>query len=185
MNKLIISLDYDDVLFPFVETLLIELNKKHNLDIKLNDLKTWKLVESIPLTEEQIFSPIFNDKFWKTMKPYDEAIWFVNQLLADGHEVQVVTASFFQCVKPKIERLIECFPLTYADVIISSKKQRIITDYLVDDAIHNLIGGSYKGILKDMPHNRDYNEKEDNQRIRRVKDLYKAYEIIKYDYKFN
>ena len=53
-------------------------------------------------------------------------------------------------------------------MIITSRKQLIRGDVLIDDGIHNLEGGDYAKILVTAPHNIDY-DAEANGMIR-VKD---------------
>ena len=47
--------------------------------------------------------------------------------------------------------------LTREQVIITSRKQMIRGDVLIDDGPHNLIGGEYRKILYDAPHNQGFN----------------------------
>lgn len=58
------------------------------------------------------------------------------------------------------------FPfISWDQVIITSRKQLIKGDVLIDDGIHNLEGGDYIKILVTAPHNRDY-DAEANGMIR-------------------
>lgn len=58
------------------------------------------------------------------------------------------------------------FPfISWDQVIITSRKQLIKGDVLIDDGIHNLEGGDYIKILMTAPHNRDY-DAEANGMIR-------------------
>ena len=53
--------------------------------------------------------------------------------------------------------LFRYFPyLTTKDVIITSQKQLVCGDVMIDDAPHNLEGGKYFSILVTAPHNRAY-----------------------------
>ena len=55
------------------------------------------------------------------------------------------------------EVLFRYFPfLSWDQVIITSRKQMIRGDVLIDDGIHNLEGGEYKKILFTAPYNRHY-----------------------------
>ena len=96
----------------------------------------------------------------------------------EGHEVLIVTATPFDSVPEKIGGyLFEHFPfLSWDQVIITSRKQMIRGDVLIDDGIHNLEGGSYRKILFTAPYNRDY-DAEGNGMIR-VHDWREIVEII-------
>jgi 5'(3')-deoxyribonucleotidase len=62
--------------------------------------------------------------------------------------------------------LFRWFPfITWDQVIITSRKQLIRGDVLIDDGIHNLEGGDYVRILMTAPHNKSY-DAEGNGMIR-------------------
>lgn len=84
-----------------------------------------------------------------------------------GHEVYIVTATPYISVPEKMDDLLfRWFPfITWEQVIITSRKQLIKGDVLIDDGIHNLEGGDYVKILMTAPHNRDY-DAEANGMIR-------------------
>lgn len=55
--------------------------------------------------------------------------------------------------------LFRYFPfLSWKQVIITENKQMIRGDVLIDDGPHNMIGGSYRKILFNANHNRDFDE---------------------------
>ena len=58
------------------------------------------------------------------------------------------------------------FPyIDWNHVIVTSNKAMIKGDILIDDGIHNLLGGDYFKILMSLPHNR-YFDAEKNGMIR-------------------
>ena len=77
-------------------------------------------------------------------------------MIEDGHDVLIVTASTYVTIRAKAEKvLFKYFPfLTWDDVIVTSRKQLINGDVLIDDGVHNHYGGSYRKILMDAIHNR-------------------------------
>ena len=55
------------------------------------------------------------------------------------------------------EVLFKYFPfLSWDQVIVTTRKQMIRGDVLIDDGIHNLEGGQYKKVLMTAPHNIHY-----------------------------
>ena len=99
-------------------------------------------------------------------------------MIDDGHEVSIVTAHNNKTCWTKFEWLTQHFPFIHRDdVIITTKKQKIIGDPLIDDSVFNLIGGNYLKILFDHPNNHEYSEESDD--IFRVYTLKEAYEVIK------
>lgn len=115
---------------------------------------------------------------WKKVTPFPGAVKYLKQLIDDGHKVVVVTASHHDTISFKINSvLFKHFPyLTFNDIIVTSQKQLIYGDILIDDAPHNLEGGKYAGILMDAPHNKTYNA-ELNGFIR-VKDWASIYKAV-------
>lgn len=72
----------------------------------------------------------------------------------------MVTASNYQTCAAKVERLLELFPfLDWNHIILTSNKQMVRGDILIDDGPHNLVGGDYMKFLFDRPHNRSFDEK--------------------------
>lgn len=88
----------------------------------------------------------------------DGASEVLQKLIADGHKVLIVTTSNYHTLASKMERvLFKYFPfLTWDDVIITSHKQLVNGDVLIDDGIHNLEGGNYFKILMTAQHNKKY-----------------------------
>lgn len=70
--------------------------------------------------------------------------------------------------------LFRYFPMfTWNDVIITAHKQLINGDVLVDDGVHNLIGGSYKKLLMTAPHNREFDAESNGMtRVLNWSDVY-------------
>lgn len=95
---------------------------------------------------------------WKRVTPLPGAVEYLKRLIDDGHKVVIVTASHQNTVAMKLNNvLFRYFPyLTTSDVIITSQKQLVCGDVMIDDAPHNLVGGNYYGILVTAPHNRAY-----------------------------
>lgn len=86
----------------------------------------------------------------------------------------IVTASNPETFEAKTKKLMEMFPfLTKEQIIREDNKQRVKGDVLIDDGVHNLIGGRYKKFLYNQPNNSDFNEQEyDITRIYSWKEIY-------------
>ncbi len=90
--------------------------------------------------------------------PIEGAPRFLKQLIDDGHSVYVVTSTHFSVISQKLERVIfRYFPfLSRKDIIVCSNKQLIRGDVLIDDGVHNLVGGEYDKLLMSAPYNEDF-----------------------------
>lgn len=168
MRKLTILIDMDDVLDNLLEAWVSELNDLYGMSVDPNDINDWDLSLFFKgISTRSLYMPLFWERFWEGVKPKEGAVEGVEKLLDDGHEVFVVTAAHPNTISTKLNKcLFKYFPcITRDEVIVTSHKQMIVGDVLIDDAPHNLIGGKYIGILFGAPHNAKY-EAEKNGLIR-------------------
>lgn len=179
MRKLTVLVDLDDTLEMLGEAWCEYLNARHGLSVAYEDLNQWDVASVFStITREQVFAPLLEDEFWEYVKPIDGAVDGLKKVIEDGHKVYIVTTSNYQSLKAKMDKvLFRYFPyLSWSDVIITSNKQMIRGDVLVDDGPHNLVGGSYAKIMMDAPHNRQFIEKDYG--ILRVKTWDEVYSAI-------
>lgn len=155
------------------------LNKRHGTSVVWEDVHYWDFTKVFPeLTEEQIYSPLREAELWDNVTPKEDAVFFLEKLIQDGHDVYIVTASLPDSVHLKMTRVLyKYFP--YIDtrkIIIAYNKQMIKGDVLVDDAIHNLIGGDFEKILISSPNNITTDETQYG--ITRAENWEEIYDII-------
>lgn len=156
MKQLNILVDMDEVLVDLLPTWIGCLNLQFGTNVDYRDISSWDICQYFPgSTEEQTWEVLGSESFWRLIEPKEGAVDYLQILLAQGHRVFVVTASHYDTVAAKIRgALIRHFPfIHWENIIITAHKQMIRGDVLVDDGIHNLIGGDYAKILMDMPHN--------------------------------
>lgn len=168
MKKLTILVDMDDTVENLCETWVEFLNETHGTTVHKDDIHDWDMSKAFPTIEkQQVYDPLFNENMWKMVTPLPGAVEYLKRLIDDGHKVVIVTASHQNTVAMKLNNvLFRYFPyLTTSDVIITSQKQLVCGDVMIDDAPHNLVGGNYYGILVTAPHNRAY-DAESNGFIR-------------------
>ena len=128
-----------------------------------------------------MYAPLFEDDFWDWVKPIDGASEALQKLIADGHKVLIVTTSNYHTLASKMERvLFKYFPfLTWNDVIITSHKQLVNGDVLIDDGIHNLEGGNYFKILMTAQHNKKYDAEANGMlRVETWVEVYSAITLL-------
>ena len=173
-----ILVDLDDVLNNLVNYWVDYLNKKYNLNIDASLIKSWDIKKYIPeLTKEQVFEVIYQNEFWEKIKVKDQADYYINRLLDDGHKITIVTASNHETIDTKMKWLYKHFPrIKWKDIIITSQKQKIKGDILIDDGYHNLINGEYRKILMHMSHNENCETEE--QCINRMYNWEEIYNLI-------
>ncbi len=179
MEKLTILIDMDDTIENLCETWVEYLNELYGTNVSTNDIKEWDMTKAFPmLTSEEIYTPLTTADLWKRVKPLPYAVGTIRQLIDDGHKVVIVTASSPETIKLKLHNvLFKYFPyLTYKDVIVTSQKQLIKGDVLIDDAPHNLKGFDGFALLFNAPHNRSYKIKD--KCFYRVNDWQEIYQKI-------
>ena len=156
-----ILIDMDDVLEQLVAGWCAYLHDRYGTDTVASDVKEWNMSKAFPsLTHEQVYGAPEDDALWDYVKPMPGAKEGLEALLADGHEIFVVTATGYKTLRAKMEKvLFRYFPfIPWSRVIITEKKQLISGDILIDDGSHNLTGGSYRKILFSAGHNRGFDE---------------------------
>lgn len=167
-----IALDMDDTIVDLLDAWLYWLNNKYGFSYKRDDILSWKISNTIPLTDEQIFEPLHLKEFWETVKPLPYAVDSVNKLIELGHDVKIATASHYKILPMKLEEcLFKHFPITYKDVIVIQDKSWLNCDFLVDDNEMNL--RYFRGIrvLVDAPYNKYADFESYDYRISSLKDL--------------
>lgn len=157
MKKLTILVDADSVMENLSEAWVKYLNNKYGTDVKYEDVTEWDMTEAFPeLTREQVYGAELEPQLYELVEPLKDAPLYLKKLMDDGHVIYVVTSTPYQIIAEKTEQvLLEYFPfLTWKNFIITSYKQMIKGEVLIDDGIHNLVGGEYEKLLMDAPYNR-------------------------------
>ena len=163
-----ILIDMDDTIESLLKAWVSGVNKKYGRNVSCEDVTSWDVSSAFPgLTHEQVYAVPLEQGFWKTVEPIPGAAEAIQRFMDAGHEVFIVTATPYESVTEKMtEVLFRYFPfLTWKQLIITSRKQLIRGDVLIDDGVHNLEGGDYVKILMTAPHNRNY-DAEANGMIR-------------------
>lgn len=178
-NDITILIDMDDTIEDFISAWVKVLNEKYGKSVLPEDIKDWKIKLFYPdLTDEEIVAPVTEGDFWKNVKPKEYAVRYIKKLKEEGYRVYICTASYYATIKEKLDYAL--FPyfdfFTYDDIIIAHKKQMIKADILVDDGVHNLVGGDYKKILMTAYHNVDF--KTEGTDIVRADNWEEVYNII-------
>lgn len=165
---MVILVDMDDTIEQLIQAWIRAVNNRYDRTVAYEDVLSWDMSAAFPgLTREEVYAIPMEAGFWKTVEPIPGASEALQRLMAAGHEIFIVTATEVESVSEKMnEVLFKYFPfLTRDRLIITSRKQMIRGDILIDDGIHNLVGGSYHKLLMHAPHNQFY-DAESNGMIR-------------------
>ena len=174
---MIINFDYDDVLFDLQTPWVKKLNNTYGTNV--TEITNWEIADFFPsLTKSQVFAPLCEDAFWETVQPTANGVLTVNNLLKDGHEVNVITSTHYRNVTAKMHRLFKIYrKIKWKNVIITANKQRVKCDILIDDNTDNLTGGAYIKLLFNRPHNRSFDAEKNG--MKRIYDLREVYDFVR------
>lgn len=157
----IICVDMDDTIEDLTIAWVEWLNSKYTLSININNIMEWDMTHNFPmLTAEEIYAPLTDKEFWKTVKAKKDAIYYLDKLNTEGYSIYICTNSFYKNLQNKFDSvLFNNFPfISPSQLIILKHKQMIKCDVLVDDYYNNLIEADYNGILFTAPHNKNIDE---------------------------
>ena len=158
---MIILVDMDDVMEQLAKGWVDYLNEKYCLNKSIDDVNDWDISKAFPeLTYDEVYAAELDDAIWDYVEPMPGAAEGIRKLIDDGHDVFVVTATIYQTLRSKMEKvLFRYFPyLDWDSVIVTSNKYLIKGDVLIDDGPHNFVKGDYRKILFNANHNRSFDE---------------------------
>lgn len=172
--KLILGFDLDGVVVDSPQSVVRYVNERLDLNLTMNDFKTYCMEDALPDKYRWIISSAFRDsEMWKSVKLINGAYEVIKKLYEEDYEIWFVTSSLPQNLRKKINHLQRCLDFLPKDyvwrhTINTQNKQLIRLDVLVDDGLFNLIGErTYWSICFDMP----YNQTDDAS----ISKFYRAY----------
>ena len=154
-----ILVDMDDTIECLLAAWVKVLNEHYGRTVTTEDVTDWDVTKAYPgLAKEQVYGVLNEEGFWGRVDPMPGAAEALQRFIAKGHEVYIVTATAYESVPEKMRDLLfRWFPfISWGNVIIAARKQMIRADVLIDDAVHNMVGGQYAKILVDAPYNRGF-----------------------------
>ena len=155
MKQLTIFVDMDGTIEKLLDVWTARLNAGFGCNVRCEDIKVWDMTRAYPsLTREQIFG-VLDDSVWKEVQPIEGAARVLKKIIDQGHRVFIVTTTPYDAIRAKMDDLLfRCFPFfTWDNVVITSCKQLLKGDVMIDDGIHNLVGGDYARFLFNAPYN--------------------------------
>ena len=163
-----IFIDMDGTIEKLYIPWIKRLNAHYGYDVQPEDVLEWDLGAVYSgLSDKQIMDELLDPTIWDEVEPMEGAAEVMQEFIAQGHELYIVTSSEYQTLPDKMDRLLfKRFPfLSWHQVVITDHKQLLDGDVLIDDGVHNLIGGNYIKILFDATYNRSF-DAEGNGMIR-------------------
>ena len=179
-DKFVLCVDMDDTIEDLVPAWVDWLNKHHDTHVAVEDITNWNIAIYFPtLTYEEVFAPLSQREFWKTVKPKEDAINYLSRLAGEGVEVYICTSAYHSTITYKIEEVVEKYFsfIDWGHIIIAENKSMVRCDAIIDDAIHNLENHPAHRLLYTTPVNKEYNASLNG--LVRVDDWRQAYRVIK------
>lgn len=154
---LTILFDADDVAENLLNCWIKLLNKRYGTSVAFEDVNDWDMTLAFPtLTKQQLFGVLTEDELWSSLEPMPGSQRILQKWYDQGHKLYMVTAFDYRTCKVKVEKILGMFSfLDWEHIIFATNKQMVRGDILIDDSVHNLIGGDYYKILFNRPHNRN------------------------------
>lgn len=175
----VIGVDLDDVLWDFVGAWIERYNEIVGTNLTKEDIKSWDVTRYIQEGTEGILNYIPEQyDFWETVEPIRNSYQYLWELMKDGYNIYIITASHYSNLREKMTHFYSLFPFIKEDqVVIIHRKQMMDLDVLIDDKPGNLEDANYLKVLFDRPHNGEYDESKIH--AKRVKSWPEIYEYIK------
>lgn len=153
---MIVICDMDEVICDFTNTLLKAYNCKYKSGIKKEDLTKWAL----PQEMKDIF--LETESFFIEMPPFDGAIEFVKELKSISADLLIATCAsgVSRIAKEKMLWMEIWLPELVNNMCITSRKDMLRGDYIIDDCPDHLKSFCGTPIVWDRPWNKNKIDRE-------------------------
>ena len=170
-----LAVDIDNTLWDLITPWLDYYNRRYCDNVKYEDIVNYDFFNIIKnITRDEMLHLLSEHEFWDNVYPYPESATYLRKL-NDEFELYIATSTSYKTPRIKFDKLFTFFNFLEEDqLIVTSKKQLLNVDILIDDCIDCLKGGSYTKLLIDAPYNRDMVD----DTIIRVNNLKDAYNVL-------
>ena len=113
----VIGVDLDDVLWDFVGAWIERYNEIVGTNFTKEDIKSWDVTRYIQEGTEGILNYIPEQyDFWETVEPIRNSYQYLWELMKDGYNIYIVTASHYSNIREKMAVTIpaDAIPATQA-----------------------------------------------------------------------
>lgn len=159
MSKLLVGIDLDGVLRDIITPCCTIYNREHGTEVKASDVKTWELNPAMPkIGNNKEFFIKHAKEIFQGGPTIPQTIDLCEKIKGAGHDVAIVTHQY-----PGIENYscdwLQTNKVPYDSLHFIRDKQKVKTDILIDDGVHNLLNAVIYGqrpICMDQPWNQDW-----------------------------
>jgi 5'(3')-deoxyribonucleotidase len=167
---MIIAIDFDETLFPTLEKVLEIYNKRHNESLMFSQITTHNFYECLDDSVADRLIDLFCDKeVYNNLQPFKGAARTVQNLINNGHEVYIATATDVRNLEWKEQLLKKYFPFLPKDNLIRIYNKKLLNvDVLIEDNLDTLTQTFAERVCFDKPWNQD-TDKDFVYDIKRIK----------------
>lgn len=177
-SQVTLLVDLDDTMTDLLSAWLNWLNNQYSTNVRKEDITDYDITKFFPsVSHDKIYAPLYNGRFWASVRPKKDAPLTLLKLKNMGFRIYVCTSSSHKTIPHKVELVLKRYFgfIPCSNIITTTNKQLIKGDILIDDAVHNLVGGSYQKILMTAPHNQEYDaSKNDMIRVNNWTEAFNA-----------
>ena len=153
-----IGVDFDNTLFPTLETVLELYNERHGTQITFDQVYTYNLYDCFDMSvAEQIINMFCEKTLYEHLRPYAGATHALRSLFEQGHMILILTATDADNLKWKEALIQRYFPFIVKENIIRVHQKKLIkTDVLIDDCLDQLTNSMCERVCFDQLYNHNH-----------------------------
>lgn len=154
---MIIACDVDNIICNLQEAVTNLFNKRWHTNYTLDDITEYNVENVLPMKQANKMKKIYGENgIYSHVKPIEGAQNALQKLIANGHQVYLVSDVIPKIYNEKVEWLKHFFPFIDESHIVAMKHKNLFKcDIMIEDNMQNLISGvHYHRICLDYPWNR-------------------------------
>ena len=167
-----LAVDIDNTIWDLVSAWIVCYNFIYNDTVKYEDIIEYDFFNiTNKATREEMFDILSSDWFWAFIDPYKYSKEYLEKL-NNEFDLYIVTSTSYKTSHKKFDRFFDLFPFIKEDqLIITTHKDLLNVDIIIDDYINNLSNDNHLKFLIDQPYNKKINDKS-IIRVNNLKDVY-------------
>lgn len=137
---MIIMCDIDSTINNLMEETIKLYNSRSDKNIQIEDITSYNFFDCLPREDAEGIVSLFKEKqLWDSLRPTKGSQNILKQLVKNGHQVYLATATDPVNFQWKIDWLNQYFPFIPSDNVIRIMDKSLLkADILIDDSLDNL-----------------------------------------------
>lgn len=137
---MIITIDFDETLFPTLQRVIEIYNKRYDQTLSLEQITTYNLYECLDSSvADELLNLYCEREAYENLQPFKNSARVLKSLVEKGHEIYIATATDVKNLEWKEQLLQKHFPFVPKNNLIRIHKKNLLkTDVLIEDNLNNL-----------------------------------------------